>query len=812
MMSFLRAMFLSCMFLVLADCDRFASEAVPEEEAVECEKSMTDQEFCYDELDHGGYLNFKVPVPKGYDWEVSQSWSVHCEICEAKYDDWDYCSSDMSHTWDCCVYSWDFNLPGNSDEGKPVLASSQGVLREFGYDNGWGNYVVVEHGNDICTRYAHMLDDSTNHLDAGQDICQGLKLGEIGNTGGSNGAHLHFHFEDCESGETLEMQFTDGNGVPVCTRGEDVYDSSGNYNFLKLSNKMVEDCSSSEAVFGEADLDEGGWSNAACGKLEGCPLIPNCDRHSGHKFDDQSKLTEAEELAAAYLYGECALDGKANGDFDPDEYITRAEALKIAMFLFGLMQKCGYGGESFADVDQEDWFFEVVACGVKFGIVESANAYFYPNAKVKLVEAAKFVTMAAEKAGVIELKNEGKVKFQEFNSSYWGYKFLATLYLYGGLDSAQTYMSPETAVKRGDFAIMAASLSPCYCKNINCSFECACEQEVYACVDPNEDSSNLGGAAGTEEEEENEKDDSTEQPPDLEIYCFVDLEEVRCEEEKTILYIKCSVSNNNNTKVLIDDLVLSMTDKSDEKFCEVTDAHLDIGVGTKKVEAYENKQLSGHFEIACSAMPGNGKIEVEFDLIEKYAGKQTAHLALLDAVIDAKQGNPFSLCSEKVESDPEPDPPAENPKGETATWQSSFGTSNLSGGYSSSSGWSCNAKYGYQLLIAVDGGWFEAMASSKSSALVYAFPSDEGMLLSFACADLPGAIMIHPGDGLNMIIPLDEVNFAEQAVVPGKLPDIAVWWPYNGNLTINPPYNPDVIIGSVSMPSEYGFLVRIPAD
>ena len=63
----------------------------------------------------GKSTNFKVPVPPGYDWEVTQSWAEHCDLCNAKGYDWDYCADSMSHNLDCCKYSWDFNLPGVSD-------------------------------------------------------------------------------------------------------------------------------------------------------------------------------------------------------------------------------------------------------------------------------------------------------------------------------------------------------------------------------------------------------------------------------------------------------------------------------------------------------------------------------------------------------------------------------------------------------------------------------------------------------------------------------------------------------------------------
>ncbi|NIA01862.1 MAG: peptidoglycan DD-metalloendopeptidase family protein, partial [Nitrospirae bacterium] len=339
---------------------------------------------------------FKVPIPPGYDWEITQSWAEHCSECQQKYSDWNYC--ELSHSWNCCKYGWDFNLPGSEDKGKPVLATSDGVVLDVGLDYGWGNYVVINHGNNICSRYAHMLGGSTDHLSKDQTVCQGLKIGEIGTTGDSSGYHLHFQFENCDSGEGIPQHFSDGNNVPKCVRGGDRYNSQGKYTALLLTNEMVYSCNQSGDTFGGGELPEGGWVAAECGSLPGCPLIPNCGREWGHEFTDQSSLSPLVAKAGAYLYSECALDGKADGGLHPSDKLTRAEALKVPMFLYGLMDGCG-ASEPFADVDPGDWYFEVVACAVQNGIIDSVADYFRPNDEVEFAEAAKFVVLAASRAG-----------------------------------------------------------------------------------------------------------------------------------------------------------------------------------------------------------------------------------------------------------------------------------------------------------------------------------------------------------------------------------------------------------------------------
>lgn len=64
-------------------------------------------------------------------------------------------------------------------------------LRECG--GGWGNHVVVSHGNALYTRYAH-LDPVDVAATVGQAVSLGQRLGGMGNSGRSDLRHLHFEF------------------------------------------------------------------------------------------------------------------------------------------------------------------------------------------------------------------------------------------------------------------------------------------------------------------------------------------------------------------------------------------------------------------------------------------------------------------------------------------------------------------------------------------------------------------------------------------------------------------------------------------
>ncbi len=77
--------------------------------------------------------------------------------------------------------------------GTPIYAAASGSViiskSDGGWNGGYGNYVVIKHSNGAQTLYAHMNSVSAS---VGQSVTQGAKIGSVGNTGRSTGAHLHF--------------------------------------------------------------------------------------------------------------------------------------------------------------------------------------------------------------------------------------------------------------------------------------------------------------------------------------------------------------------------------------------------------------------------------------------------------------------------------------------------------------------------------------------------------------------------------------------------------------------------------------------
>lgn len=74
--------------------------------------------------------------------------------------------------------------------GMPVYAADSGVVVFSGWSaGGYGNVVVVDHGNGYQTLYAHLNSTSVR---CGQSVAQGTRVGSGGSTGNSTGPHLHF--------------------------------------------------------------------------------------------------------------------------------------------------------------------------------------------------------------------------------------------------------------------------------------------------------------------------------------------------------------------------------------------------------------------------------------------------------------------------------------------------------------------------------------------------------------------------------------------------------------------------------------------
>lgn len=73
--------------------------------------------------------------------------------------------------------------------GTNFIASDSGVVIFSGWKNGFGNTIIIDHGDGISTLYAH---NSRNTVSVGESVVAGQGIGTIGSTGFSTGPHSHF--------------------------------------------------------------------------------------------------------------------------------------------------------------------------------------------------------------------------------------------------------------------------------------------------------------------------------------------------------------------------------------------------------------------------------------------------------------------------------------------------------------------------------------------------------------------------------------------------------------------------------------------
>jgi murein DD-endopeptidase MepM/ murein hydrolase activator NlpD len=133
---------------------------------------------------HAATAFIKLPYPKGLSFVVVQGYNTL--PTHIKKD----------------AYALDFSQNGCQAYGQPVAAAAAGtatMVNENGYNGGYGTELMIDHGNNLVSRYAHMMP-GTIPLGLHATIRQGQVIGNIGDTGlvaglacpGHPGTHLHF--------------------------------------------------------------------------------------------------------------------------------------------------------------------------------------------------------------------------------------------------------------------------------------------------------------------------------------------------------------------------------------------------------------------------------------------------------------------------------------------------------------------------------------------------------------------------------------------------------------------------------------------
>jgi murein DD-endopeptidase MepM/ murein hydrolase activator NlpD len=76
-----------------------------------------------------------------------------------------------------------------ASSGTPIYAAASGTVMYAGWEGGYGNLTVIDHGNGLATAYGHQSQLAVSN---GQVVTRGQVIGYVGSTGHSTGPHLHF--------------------------------------------------------------------------------------------------------------------------------------------------------------------------------------------------------------------------------------------------------------------------------------------------------------------------------------------------------------------------------------------------------------------------------------------------------------------------------------------------------------------------------------------------------------------------------------------------------------------------------------------
>lgn len=96
--------------------------------------------------------------------------------------------------WRICPFHGREMHPGidiGAPQGSPIVAAGPGTVIYAAYRGGYGNTIIIDHGNGVVSLYAHQMSGGLK-VSSGQSVQRGQRIGTVGSTGNSTGPHLHF--------------------------------------------------------------------------------------------------------------------------------------------------------------------------------------------------------------------------------------------------------------------------------------------------------------------------------------------------------------------------------------------------------------------------------------------------------------------------------------------------------------------------------------------------------------------------------------------------------------------------------------------
>lgn len=173
--------------------------------------------------------------------------------------------------------------------------------------------------------------------------------------------------------------------------------------------------------------------------------VASAPKDSVHGFDDIVGHWGEWYIQNLYLLG--MISGKTDTEFVPDDYITRAELVKIAVGLSEEGVSSGLEASLFTDVDEDAWYAPFVRFAQLKGVVEGEDGKFYPDHSVDRATALKVILELAE---FDYIKSRGSIPFSDVPPDDWYAKYVNFAFRRGFIDG-----EPGDTFRPGDIVSRA---------------------------------------------------------------------------------------------------------------------------------------------------------------------------------------------------------------------------------------------------------------------------------------------------------------------------------------------------------------------
>ena len=120
--------------------------------------------------------------------------------------------------------------------GTPIRSTGEGVIQSVGWKSGYGRTIVIRHGGEITTLYAH-LEKYHPSISKGIKISQGQTIGYVGDSGLATAPHLHYEFR-IGNKRTDPLKVALPSASPLDQSKMDKFQKSRN-NYIEISDQLL---------------------------------------------------------------------------------------------------------------------------------------------------------------------------------------------------------------------------------------------------------------------------------------------------------------------------------------------------------------------------------------------------------------------------------------------------------------------------------------------------------------------------------------------------------------------------------------------